>query len=103
MQRKDDMNRIAYMVIKSLPFVPAWFYRVCRLGRDQDPHTEQERYDYLRKLVKRVNKSGRVAIEVHGRDNLPAADGFIMFLLLYIYCTDFCHLPQTYAPCVLSA
>ena len=79
MQRKDDMNRIAYMVIKSLPFVPAWFYRVCRLGRDQDPHTEQERYDYLRKLVKRVNKSGRVAIEVHGRDNLPAADGFIMF------------------------
>lgn len=57
----------------------AWFYRVCRLGRDQDPHTEQERYDYLRKLVKRVNKSGRVAIEVHGRDNLPAADGFIMF------------------------
>ena len=73
------MNRIAYMVIKSLPFVPAWFYRVCRLGRDQDPHTEQERYDYLRKLVKRVNKSGRVAIEVHGRDNLPAADGFIMF------------------------
>lgn len=79
MQRKDDMNRIAYMVIKSLPFVPAWFYRVCRLGRDQDPHTEQERYDYLRKLVKRVNKSGRVAIEVHGRENLPAADGFIMF------------------------
>jgi len=62
MQRKDDMNRIAYMVIKSLPFVPAWFYRVCRLGRDQDPHTEQERYDYLRKLVKRVNKSGRVSM-----------------------------------------
>ena len=79
MQRKDDMNRIAYMVIKSLPFVPAWFYRVCRLGRDNDPHTEQERYDYLRKLVKRVNKSGRVTIEVHGRENLPAADGFIMF------------------------
>ena len=44
MQRKDDMNRIAYMVIKSLPFVPAWFYRVCRLGRDQDPHTEQDVY-----------------------------------------------------------
>ena len=73
------MNRIAYMVIKNLPAAPVWFYRVCRLGRDQDPHTEQERYDYLRKLVKRVNKSGRVAIEVHGRDNLPAADGFIMF------------------------
>ena len=63
------MNRIAYMVIKNLPAAPVWFYRVCRLGRDQDPHTEQERYDYLRKLVKRVNKSGRVAIEVHGRDN----------------------------------
>ena len=73
------MNRIAYMVIKNLPAAPVWFYRVCRLGREQDPHTEQERYDYLRKLVKKVNKSGRVTIEVHGRENLPAADGFIMF------------------------
>ena len=73
------MNRIAYMVIKNLPAAPVWFYRVCRLGRERDPHTEQERYDYLRKRVKKVNKSGRVTIEVHGRENLPAADGFIMF------------------------
>ena len=46
------MKRIALMVLKSLPKVPYWFYRICRLGRQEDNHTEQERYDYLRKLIK---------------------------------------------------
>ena len=73
------MNRIAYMVIKNLFHVPGWFYRVCRFGREDDTHTEQERYDFLRKVVTRVNKSGRVTIEVHGRELLPEEDGFIMF------------------------
>ena len=67
------------MVIKNLLFVPGWFYRICRLGREEDPHTEQERYDILRKLVKKANKSGRVTIEVHGVENLPDQDGFVMF------------------------
>lgn len=73
------MNRIAYMVIKNLFRVPVWFYKLCRLGEDNDKHTEQERYDFLRNIVKTVNKSGRVTIEVHGASNLPENDGYIMF------------------------
>lgn len=73
------MNRIAFMVLKSLPHVPIWFYKLCRFGRADDPHTEQERYDFLRYMVKRVNKSGRVTIDVHGAENLPEENGFIMF------------------------
>ena len=72
------MNRIAYMVIKNLFHVPGWFYRVCRLGREDDTHTEQERYDFLRKVVTRVNKSGRVTIEVHGREFLAEEDRFFL-------------------------
>lgn len=73
------MNRIAYMVIKNLIHVPQWFYKVCRFGREDDPHTEQERYDYLRRVVTCVNKSGHVKIEVHGSELLPEKDGFVMF------------------------
>lgn len=73
------MKRIAYMVIKNLFHVPGWFYKICRLGREDDIHTEQERYDYLRDIVIKVNKSGRVNIDVHGRSNLPEKDGFVMF------------------------
>lgn len=73
------MNRIAYMVIKNIFRVPAWFYKLCRLGSDKDTHTEQERYNFLREIVKKVNRSGRVTIEVHGCSNLPEKNGFIMF------------------------
>lgn len=73
------MNRIAYMVIKNLFHVPGWFYKVYRYGMEDDPHTEQERYGFLRQVVTCVNKSGRVTIEVHGREFLPEEDGFIMF------------------------
>lgn len=73
------MNRIAYMVMKNIFRVPAWFYKLCRLGREEDTHTEQEKYDFLRDIVTKVNKSGRVTIEVHGCSNLPEQNGFIMF------------------------
>lgn len=73
------MKRIAYMVTTNLLRVPVWFYNICRLGREDDSHTEQERYDYLRNIVKKVNKSGRVNIEIHGCSSLPEKDGFIMF------------------------
>lgn len=73
------MKRIAYMVFMNLPRVPGWFYKLCKLGGPNDTHTEQERYDFLRDLVTKVNKSGRVTIEVHGRENLPEQNGFIMF------------------------
>lgn len=73
------MNRIAYMVIKNIFRVPIWFYKLCRYGRDDDRHTEQERYDFLRYIVKTVNKSGRVTVEVHGCSNLPEKNGYILF------------------------
>lgn len=73
------MNRIVYMVVKNIFRVPGWFYKLCRLGEENDEHTEQERYDFLRGIVKTVNRSGRVTIEVHGASNLPEENGYIMF------------------------
>ena len=46
MQRKDDMNRIAYMVIKSLPFVRDGFYGFARVVIDQEPHPELAGFFY---------------------------------------------------------
>ena len=71
------MNRIAWMVFRSLPFVPIWFYKICRYGSTKDRHTEQERYDFLRSIVKKVNRSGRVTVEIHGCSNIPDENGFI--------------------------
>ena len=73
------MNRIVYMVMKNIFQAPIWLYRLVQFGKENDPHTEQERYDYLRKMVKTINKKGRVSISVHGVENLPKEDGFVMF------------------------
>lgn len=73
------MKRIAFMVFRCLHRVPGWLYRVWRMGRPGDTHTEQERYDYLRNIVKKVNSAGRVEVEGYGTEHIPDQSGFIFF------------------------
>lgn len=73
------MKRIAFMVFRCLYRVPGWLYRVWRMGRPGDTHTEQERYDYLRNIVKKVNSAGRVEVEGYGTEHIPNQNGFIFF------------------------
>lgn len=73
------MNRIVYMVMVNLFRAPVWFYNICKLGRGDDKHTDQQRYDYIRNVVKTINKTGRVSVEVSGAERLPENNGFILF------------------------
>lgn len=73
------MNRIAYMVIRNIVHVPTWFYHLCKYGRNAENYAEQERYDYLRCIVKKVNKTGRVTLKVYGTEYIPEESGFVMF------------------------
>lgn len=73
------MNRIVYMVIRNLFHVPGWFYNVWKMSKEDNAHTEEERYCYLRELVKKVNKKGHVSVEVYGLEHLPKEDGYVMF------------------------
>ena len=56
------MNRIAYMVLRNLFRAPIWFYHIWKLGRSGDTHTEQQRYDYIRNVVKNVPNIDRTFI-----------------------------------------
>lgn len=73
------MKRIAFMVFRCLLRVPGWFYHVWKLGRPNDTHTEQERYDYLRNIVKTINYVGRVEVTGDGMEHIPDKNGFILF------------------------
>ena len=73
------MNRIVYMVIKNRFRAPRWFYNLFKFAREDDDHTEQERFDYIKNMVKTINRTGNVSIEVHGVENLPEENGFVMF------------------------
>lgn len=71
--------RIAFMVFRCLHRVPGWLYHVWKMGRPDDIHTEQERYDYLRHIVKKVNIVGRVEVYGYGTEHIPGKNGFILF------------------------
>ena len=73
------MIRIALMVIRSIFYLPTYMIHLNMYGKPDDNHTEQERYDYLRALVQRVNRVGRVKVQGYGMENLPNKEGFIMF------------------------
>ncbi len=73
------MNRIFYMVARNFFRVPLWFLRIWKMGLPGDTHTLEQHYEYIRNVVKSVNKTGRVKVEVHGIENLPSENGFILF------------------------
>ena len=64
------MKRIILMVIRCLPFVPYWFYKLERLGRS-DKFDEETRYEFVHKMTTHINRVGRVVIESDGQENLP--------------------------------
>lgn len=73
------MKRIIVMVLKNILFVPYWAMQLLMYARENDHHTEQQRYDLLRKIVLHANKGGKVKIESSGLDNIPEENGFIMY------------------------
>lgn len=73
------MNRILLMVLKHLIQMPGWLYRINKMGVCKDRYPEQIRYDYLRRIIKKVNISGRVDVKAYGTEHLPKEPGFILF------------------------
>jgi 1-acyl-sn-glycerol-3-phosphate acyltransferase len=72
------MKRIALMVLRSLFNLPFWFLRIRQLC-DTSRYDAATRYAYLHRLVKIANRRGRVTIDCHGLENLPAETGYVMF------------------------
>ena len=73
------MKRIIYMVFMNLFWAPIWLFTIHRMGREEDSHTRQERYDYIARMVKRIIRYGRVNLVIKGQENIPDHDGFIIF------------------------
>ncbi|MBE5987837.1 1-acyl-sn-glycerol-3-phosphate acyltransferase [Lacrimispora xylanisolvens] len=73
------MNRIFYMVVRNFLRVPLWYYKIRKMGIKEEYYPHKERYEYIRNVVKKVNKSGRVEVMVHGVENIPSENGFILF------------------------
>lgn len=70
--------RIALMVIRLLPFVPFYLYRIWKYGKEVEFNIEDS-FFYIKKVCIKANKAGRVTVDARGMENIPKKDGFMIF------------------------
>ena len=73
------MKRILMMIFRNLWHVPGILIRLLKMGGHPERYTEEERYGLIKEIDNYAMKSGRVDLEIHGEENLPKENGFIMF------------------------
>lgn len=73
------MKRIIMMIIRSIWHVPGLLIRLLRMGAHPERYTEAERYGLLKEIDDYAMKNGNVDLEIHGIENLPEKNGYILF------------------------
>lgn len=73
------MKRILLMVAYNILLVPYMWFKLCYYASHTDKYTEEERYALLRFITHRAIKGGRVCIDTHGQENIPAESGYMFF------------------------
>ena len=72
------MNRIALMVLRNILKVPAAYSKLCRYAKNPEQYTESEKYAHIQYMLREGIKAGNVEVEVHGKENIPEENGFLL-------------------------
>ena len=73
------MNRIVRMVLLNIFRVPGLFGKLWHYAKHTDEYPEQEKWDHIHKILQYAVKAGNVDLQVYGKENLPAEDGYVMY------------------------
>ncbi len=72
------MNRILRMVLKNAFFVPGAYAKLCRYAKHPERYEETQMYGHIRSFMQRAVAAGNVELQVHGKENVPAENGFLL-------------------------
>ena len=73
------MNRLALMIIRNFWRVPPAYIKLCRYAKHRDKYSIDEMYRHIQYIFGRAIKSGNIDFQVHGVENIPKQDGFLMY------------------------
>ena len=73
------MNRIVRMVLLNIFRVPGLYAKLCHYAKNTDKYPEQEKWDHIHKILQYAVRAGNVDLQVYGKENLPAEDGYVMY------------------------
>jgi len=73
------MNRILLMVMRNFPKVPGLYAKLCHYAKNTDKYSRQETWNHIRRILTLGITTGNIDMQIHGLENLPEQDGFIMY------------------------
>ena len=73
------MARLIMILLRNLFRLPGVFIKLCIYAKDPDKYPEQERWNLINWAMKKAVGAANVDLQVFGRENLPAEDGFVLY------------------------
>ena len=73
------MNRLALMLLKNIFRIPRELGKLWHYAKHTDEYPEEEKYRHIQHVLNLAIRAGNVDLQVHGRENIPQAGGFLMY------------------------
>lgn len=73
------MNRIVLMVLRNFWRIPYMWWKLCHYAKHTDEYPVQEKWNHIRRILSLGVSSGNIELQVHGQENIPEEDGFMMY------------------------
>ena len=73
------MNRIALMLIKNIHRLPGLYGKLCHYAKHTNKYPELEKWQHIQKILRRAVNAGNIDLQVFGKENLPAENGFMLY------------------------
>ena len=73
------MLRLVKMVLGNLAPLIKTYSILCRCAKHPEKYSETEIYAHIQDLMQRAIAKGNVKLQVFGRENIPQADGFMIY------------------------
>lgn len=73
------MLRFIYVIAGCLYRIPYYILQMKRYYSNPEQYPEEECYQLARKVIKLIQRKGRIETQVTGSENLPAEGGYIMY------------------------
>lgn len=73
------MSRFVYVIILCMPFIIYFLWMVGHIERNSYQYSEQERYDFARRMIAIMKHNGRIKTDAYGIEHLPVDGGYIMY------------------------
>lgn len=72
------MKRIVYLVLVLLYRIPGWLLKIRYYNKHLEETSFEERFDFGKSIIHKINQKSRVRIHAYGQENLPVEQGYLL-------------------------